>query len=161
MEIAIRRLPSMIIIKIKSIADRNMEKNKISVDVSWTGDNFCASWADGHDGVVLVTAKSLEKLKEDFAESIRLHVQGCVDDGDIFPDYLVNGDYDIKYNLDAAAIIRNAESFTTMTAISRISGINRKQLSHYANGIKHPRPVQLERIKAALAIIGAQLIALS
>lgn len=138
-----------------------MGTNKIHVDVSWTGDNFCGSWVDGHNGVVLVTAKLLHKLKEDFSESIRLHIQGCVEDGDSFPEYLVNGDYDIEYNLDAAALIRDAERFTTMSAISRISGINQKQLSHYANGVKHPRPIQIARIKAALAIIGTQLLSLS
>lgn len=138
-----------------------MEKNEINVDVSWTGDNFFCGWEDGQDGVVLVTAKTLQKLKEDFEESMRLHIQGCIEDGDIFPEYLVNGNYEIKYNLDAAALIRNAETFTTMSVISRISGINRKQLSHYANGVKHPRPAQIAKIKAALAIIGTQLLALS
>ncbi len=138
-----------------------MEKNKVHVEVSWTGDNFCCSWDDGQDGAVYVTAKTFQKLKDDFTESIRLHIQGCIADGDTFPEYLVHGDYDIEYNLDAAALIRNAETYTTMSAISRISGINRKQLSHYANGVKHPRPLQLARIKAALAIIGTQLLALS
>lgn len=108
-----------------------------------------------------MTAKTFQKLKDDFAEAVHLHVQGCVADGDTFPDYLRRGDYEIDYDMDASALIRNAETFTTMSAISRISGINRKQLSHYANGIKHPRPIQLARIKAALAIIGTQLIALS
>lgn len=138
-----------------------MEKHIIHVDVSWSGDNYCCGWEDGQDGTVVVTAKTMDKLKEYFAESLRLHIQGCVEDGDAFPEYLVNGDYDIEYDLDAAALIRNAETFTTMSAISRISGINQKQLSHYANGVKHPRPIQLARIKAALAIIGTQLLALS
>ena len=92
---------------------------------------------------------------------MRLHILGCIEDGDSFPEYLASGDYEIEYNLDAAALIRNAETFTTMSVISRISGINRKQLSHYANGVKHPRPAQIARIKAALAIIGTQLLALS
>ncbi len=135
--------------------------NKITVDVSWTGDNFCASWCDGQDGTVLVTAKTLKELKDDMAASIRLHIKGCIDDGDSFPKYLENGEYDIDYCLDAAALIRNAETFTTISAISRVSGINQKQLSHYANGVRHPRPLQIARIKAALAIIGTQLLALS
>ncbi len=138
-----------------------MEPHKLHVDVSWTEDNFCGSWADGQNGIVVVTAKTFQKFKDNMAESIRFHVQGCIDDGDTFPEYITNGDYEIEYNLDAAALIRNAESFTTMSLISRISGINRKQLSHYANGIKHPRPAQIARIKSALAIIGTQLIALS
>lgn len=138
-----------------------MEKHKLHVEVSWTEDNFCGAWIDGHDGVVLVTAKTFLNFKKDMAESIRLHIQGCVDDGDSFPEYLVNGDYDIEYDLDAAALIRTAETYTTMSVISRISGINQKQLSHYANGVKHPRPVQIAKIKSALAFIGSQLIALN
>lgn len=138
-----------------------MEKHIIHVNVSWSGDNFCCLWEDGNDGSVVVTSKTIEKLKNNFSESLRLHIQGCIEDGDTFPEYIEKGDYEIEYNLDAAALIRNAETFTTMSAISRISGINQKQLSHYANGIKHPRPVQLARIKAALAIIGTQLLALS
>lgn len=138
-----------------------MEKNKINVEVSWTGDNFCGSWDDGNDGVVLVTAKTFDDLKVNMSESVRLHICGCMEDGDTFPDFLENGDYDIVYNLDATALIRNAEKFTTMSAISRISGINQKQLSHYANGVSHPRPLQLARIRTALAIIGTQLLELS
>ena len=138
-----------------------MEKHKIHVTVSWSEDNFCGSWVDGQDGVVLVTAKTFQKFKEDMAESIRLHIQGCIEDGDTFPKYLESGDYDIEYDLDAAALIRNAESYTSMSVISRISGINQKQLSHYANGVKHPRPFQIAKIKTALAIIGTQLLALS
>lgn len=138
-----------------------MGKHIIHVDVSWTDDNYCCAWEDGNGGVVIVTAKTLKKLKEDFEESMRLHIQECVKDGDTFPEYLIEGDYETEYDLDAAALIRNAEAYTTMTAISRVSGINQKQLSHYANGVKHPRPLQLERIKAALYSIGNQLLALS
>ena len=147
--------------RVEKLLLSNMEKKKINVEVSWTGDNYCCAWEDGQDGVVLVAAKTIQKLKEDFEESMRLHILGCIEDGDSFPEYLASGDYEIEYNLDAAALIRNAETFTTMSVISRISGINRKQLSHYANGVKHPRPAQIARIKAALAIIGTHLLALS
>ena len=58
--------------------------------------------------MVLVTAKSFQKLKDDFSESVRLHIQGCVEDGDVFPDFLVDGEYDIEFNIDDAALIRNA-----------------------------------------------------
>lgn len=135
-----------------------MEGEVIKIDVAWTEDNFCCVWNDGQEGCVLVTAKTLDKLKEDFEESLRLHIQGCIADGDTFPEYLAKGEYKVEYHLDAAALIRNAEAFTTMSAISRASGINPKQLSHYANGVKHPRPAQYEKIKAGLRLIGTQLL---
>lgn len=137
-----------------------MANHKLTVDVSWTGKNFCCAWNDDDAGTVVVTAKSLAKLKEDFEESLKWHIEGCVADGDNLPPYLVCGDYSLEYRLDTAALLRDAETYTTMAAISRASGINQKQLSHYANGIKQPRPLQRERIIAGLHTIGARIMAL-
>ncbi len=125
-----------------------MDKKTIKVDVSWTDDNFCCSWSDEDAGTVLVTAKTIDKLKKNFEESLRLHIKGCLEDGDEMPDYLINGNYVPEYVLDTAALLRDAEEYTTMAAISRASGINQKQLSHYASGLKHPRQAQIDRIKA-------------
>lgn len=138
-----------------------MRTKTIIVNVSWSGDNFCCSWEDWQGGLVVVTAKSLECLKADFKEALDLHVEGCKTDGDDCPEYLLNGQYQLDFQLDAAALIQNAGKYTTIATISKISGINPKQLSHYANGVKHPRPIQLQRIKTALFAIGTQLIAMS
>lgn len=138
-----------------------MEKKKIYVNVSHTEDNYCCGWEDGMGGTVLVTAKTLSELKKDFEESLVLHIEGCVADGDNVPEYFRTGEYEIQYELDATAVLRNAETYTTISAISRASGINQKQLSHYANGVKHPRPRQLAKIKDALYVIGSHLMALS
>lgn len=79
------------------------------VKVSWTGKNFCCAWSDDAAGSVVVTDKSLEKLKKDFEESLKWHIEGCITDGDVLPEYLVRGDYTLYYDLDAAALLRDAE----------------------------------------------------
>lgn len=137
-----------------------MANHKLKIDVSWTGKNFCCAWNEEDAGAVVATAKTLAKLKEDFEESLRWHIEGCVADGDILPQDLVDGEYELEYDLDTAALLRDAEEYTTMAAISRASGINQKQLSHYANGLKQPRPMQRERIIAGLHIISTQIMAL-
>ena len=137
-----------------------MEKHILNIDVSWTGKNFCCAWSDEEAGTVVVTAKSLFKLKKDFEESLKLHIQACIDDGDNIADYLSNGEYALNYVLDTAALLRDAESYTTLAAISRATGINQKQLSHYANGIKQPRPLQRSRILDGLHLIGSEILAL-
>lgn len=136
-------------------------KKKIKVDVCWTDDNFCCGWTDENTGTVLVTAKTLEKLKQVFEESLQLHIDGCIADGDNIPEYLANGEYEPEFILDTTAILHDAEEYTTLAAISRASGINQKQLSHYASGLKQPRPNQIDRIKAGIHSIGSQLLALS
>ena len=137
-----------------------MADHKLKINVSWSGKNFCCAWSDEEAGSVVDTAKTLDKLKEDFAESLKLHIQGCVADGDVLPQYLVDGDYDLEFALDTAALLRDAVSYTTMAALSRACGINQKQLSHYANGQKHPRGEQRQRIERRLQLIGARILAL-
>lgn len=136
-----------------------MGKKKLKVHVGWSGKNFCCGLSEDIGGVVVVTAKTLSKLKEDFEESLRWHIESCVADGDVLPEYIVNGDYELDYELDTAALLRNAEIFTTMAAISRVTGINQKLLSHYANALKIPRPVQRQRIVDGLHEIGRQFLA--
>ncbi len=138
-----------------------MANHKLKVEVSWTGKNFCCAWSDDVAGSVVATGKTLAKLKEDFDESLKWHIEGCVADGDVLPLYLVNGDYELEYSLDTAALLRDAETYTSIAAISRASGINPKQLSHYANGIKQPREVQRRRILDGLRLIGTRILALT
>ncbi len=38
----------------------------------------------------------------------------------------------------------------TKAALSRMTGINEKQLGHYASGLKKPRPATVEKIENAL-----------
>ena len=49
--------------------------------------------------------------------------------------------------------------YASIAAISKVSGINQHQLSHYANGIKNPRTAQRRRIVEGLHRIGRELIA--
>ena len=82
----------------------------------------------------------------DLAEAVQFHVEGCLEDGDTLPEWLVKGDYEFDVELGIAALLRRCEQFTSMAAISRASGISQQQLSHYANGLKNPRPAQRQRI---------------
>lgn len=134
--------------------------NVIKVPVEWTGDNFCCGISSEEYGTIAVTHKTLNGLKKSFEEALSLHIEGCLADGDVLPDYLVKGNYTLDYELDTAALLRDAENFTTLTVISRLSGINVKQLSHYVNGLKKARRQQRDRIVNGLHEIGRQVLAL-
>ncbi|WP_235899281.1 hypothetical protein [Hallella mizrahii] len=82
-----------------------------------------------------------------------------LNDGDEVPAWLREGDYEFVYHpVSTAALLRCSEDYTTMAAISRASGVNQRQLSHYANGLKKPRAQQRKRIVAGLHKIGQQLM---
>ena len=132
----------------------------ITVEIHWEDKNYACAWAMEGIGAVIATNKALDGLKAAFAESMREHVACLVADGDDVPQWLANGDYQINYTLHTSALLREAENYTTMAAISRATGINQKQLSHYASSVKNPRPEQRKRIVDGLHLIGQKFLSL-
>ena len=111
-----------------------MEKIKVKVD--WCDKNFGAVTEDDVlCGMVVATSKSYESLMIELSEAVREHVEGLLQDGETLPEWLVNGDYEFDVELGVAALLRKCEQFTSLAAISRVSGINQQQLSHYASGL--------------------------
>lgn len=133
---------------------------KIKVDVQWCDKNFGAKLSDNVPGAVVLTAKSYEELLREVPETLRFHVEGMMQDGDDVPQWLRDGDYEFVYNLlDVATVLRAYEPYVSLAALSRASGINQHLLSHYANGMKQPRPQQRQRIVDGIHKIGRELLA--
>ena len=131
----------------------------IDVKVYWADKNYCCGWSDDSIGSIVCTHKTLDGVKQAFEESLEFHMEGMEADGDAIPAWYVNKDYTINYTLEVSALLRSMEAFTTMAAISRATGINQKQLSHYASSIKVPRMQQRERIIEGLHRIGEAFLA--
>ena len=133
---------------------------KIRVDVAWCNKNFGASLGENVPGAVVVTAKTFAELQKEVKEALDFHLEGMAQDGDEIPSWLADGDYVFEYNfMDVASLLRAYEPFVSLAAISRTSGINQHLLSHYANGMKKPRPQQRERIVQGIHTIGKELLA--
>lgn len=137
-----------------------MQNKEIKVLVSWSGENYNGGVGDPKLGAIMVTATTLEDFKNEFEDAFRFHIDGLKADGDNLPDYIAAGDYTFVYDLEATALLKEAEKFTTLAAISRATGINQKQLSHYATGVKQPRPSSRDRIIQGIHAIGRMALAL-
>ena len=64
-----------------------------------------------------------------------------------------------EYKFDTASFLHYINGRLNLADLQTITGINRHQLSHYANGLKKPRPQQRRRIVEGLHKIGRELIA--
>jgi len=133
--------------------------HKVKVEVHWSDKNYCCGYTEEGVGTLFCTSKTLEGLKAEFEETLAFHVEGMQADGDQVPEWLVNKEYEIEYTLDVSALLRSLEPYISMAAISRVTGINQKQLSHYASSLKIPRPAQREKIIAGIQSIGQTLLA--
>ena len=136
-----------------------MKMEKIIVSVQWCDKNFGASLSENVPGAVVLTAGTYEELQREVPETLRFHIEGMIEDGDDVPQWLRDGEYEIEYNLvDVPTLLHVYGPFATLAAISRATGINQRQLSHYANGIKRPRAQQRQRIVDGLHKIGRELL---
>jgi len=128
---------------------------KVIVEIYYTGKNFCA-YAPVLPGCVS-TADTLENMKENIREAIAFHVESCLRDDDPIPD-VFKGEYELDFVLSTEALLEAYSSIFTKAALSRITGINERQLWHYAAGVRKPRSAQAQRIQDGLHKLGKELL---
>jgi hypothetical protein len=132
--------------------------NTIQVKTGWSGKKYsCVADDTALNGIVIVTHKSLEGLKKAFPESLQFHVEGCVQSGDVLPQWLLSGDYELEYVLETSALLHSLDGILTRSAIARATGINEKQIGHYASGHRTPRPQQRQKIIDGIHSISREL----
>lgn len=134
---------------------------KIKVKIGWAEKNYAAVTDDDRlNGIIITTHKTYNGLVSDIYESLEEHTQYRIEDGEDVPEWLKNKEYELEIEYSASALIRRAEEYTSLSAISKASGINLQQLSHYANGFRSPRPDKVVRIREAIHKIGQELLAI-
>ena len=73
------------------------------------------------------------------------------------PCELLSGELELKFKIDAATFINYYSNIFTKAALSRITGINERQLWHYAAGVHKPRRQQLEKIQKGIQALTKEL----
>ena len=122
-------------------------KETIIVNVSWCGKNFSASFGENVPGAVVFTASNFSELQKEAQVSLDFHLEGMEEDGDPVPSWWKSGDYEFRFQYtDVASLLQAYSDLVPLASISRASGINQHQLSHYSTGLKTPRPQQRQRI---------------
>jgi len=91
---------------------------------------------------------------------IPFYIEGQRETNGEVPD-IFNREYDLVYKLSVEALINYYSGIFTKAALSRITGINERQLWHYAAGLRKPRPQQIKRIEEGLHKLGQELVSLS
>ena len=68
-------------------------------------------------------------------------------------------DYHVVFKFDTQSLLNYYNKIFTNAALERMTGINQKQIQHYATGLKKPRPTQTKKIETALHRLGSELMA--
>lgn len=131
--------------------------NKVNIIVEYSDKNLSAYI---EDAPIITTGKDLKEIKENMNEAIELYLESCKE-MKIVPVPTLQGEIQLDYKIDAATFINYYSGIFTKAALSRITGINERQLWHYAAGIHKPRKQQLEKIQSGINALTKELTSIS
>lgn len=71
-----------------------------------------------------------------------------------------DGEYEVIFKFDVPSLLDNYKGIITNAGFERLTGINQKQMHHYATGLKKPRAAQVKKIEEGLHTLGKELLAI-
>lgn len=121
-----------------------MKNVKVIIERSMSGD--FSAYMDCYDLEYGINAqgKSIEETKSKFAEVYNGFREDFAREGKTFTEV------EWTYEIDYLSLLEYYAQFITLVGLSRLTGINKGQLSHYLNGTSRPRRAALERIQEGL-----------
>jgi predicted RNase H-like HicB family nuclease len=128
-------------------------KKKIEITIERGKDLFDA-YAESVEGV-WGSGETVAEAKESLEKTIKLLKE--YNSPENIPSIL-KGDYELIYKFDAQSFLNYYKGIFTNAALERLTGINQKQIQHYATGLKKPKPAQMQKIQNALHQLGNELI---
>ena len=106
--------------------------------------------------VGMVRLELPQEIEDNMKEAIELYLEDNPN-----PCEVLSGEFELKFKIDAATFINYYSSIFTKAALSRITGINERQLWHYAAGVHKPRRRQLEKIQKGIQSLSRELSAIN
>ena len=128
---------------------------KVIINIDWVPSNFGATPANENIACV-ATGKTLEEVEKNIVDALKFHLEGMREDDEPIPEEFL-GDWEPEFRLSTRAQLKYTDNYITRKALSRETGIAEQQLSHYANGQRHPRPAMQRRISAGILAISRRL----
>ncbi|AYB34821.1 type II toxin-antitoxin system HicB family antitoxin [Chryseolinea soli] len=125
---------------------------KLRVIISKGPDDYGA-WIEKFPGVY-GAGETVAEVKKNLKEGLKLYVKH-----NEVADWVKNKDYELIYKYDGQSFLNYFKGIFTNAALERISGINQRQINHYATGRKKPRPEQLKKLETGIHKLASELMA--
>lgn len=133
---------------------------RLYINTSKTPKGYSAS-CDLIPGWVVAYEGDFDGFEAYVRESIRFYVDCGKADDESFPAILEDPDLELSYRFDVQSLLAHYQNIFSFAALQYITGVNQRQLWHYAAGRSKPRPRQAEKIVGALNRLGKELVSLS
>ena len=118
--------------------------NRIVVNIGASSDHFGA-FAENCPGIY-GAGDTVQEAKDNVLEGLRLFIARNKNN---LPDIL-KGEYEIEYKFDVPSFLNYYSSVFSKSALERMTGINQKQLFHYASGLRKPSEKTIKKLDTAI-----------
>jgi predicted RNase H-like HicB family nuclease len=133
------------------------KESKLTVRIEQSETNYSA-YIENIDGIA-VTGTSIGEIKTKMYEAIQVYIEVCKELNCDIPVEL-QGDFELVFKMDVKSLFEFYDGVFSKSGLERITGINQKQLWHYASGNRNPRPEQALKLEQALHKLGEELISI-
>lgn len=130
-----------------------MSYKTVEVIVEYAGKNLSA-YIEG--APIITVGNNIQEVERNMKETVELYLEDNPN-----PCELLAGEFELKFRIDTATFINYYSGIFTKAALSRITGINERQLWHYAAGVHKPRRKQAEKIQLGIQNLTKELEAIS
>lgn len=121
----------------------------IIVNIEYAEKNLSA-YLEG--APIITVGNTIDEIKQNINEAIELYLEDNPN-----PVAMLVDDYELQFKIDVVTFLNYYSNIFTKAALSRITGINERQLWHYAAGVHKPRKSQLEKIQKGISALTKEL----
>lgn len=129
-------------------------KHQLTCVVEYAPHNL-AAYLREVDGIA-VTGDTIEEIDANMRKAISMSIEAARDFNLELPKEF-EGEWELSYQYDTRSFLNVYGGLLPKTAISRLSGINEKQLHHYASGLSKPSPKTVQKVAEGIRAFGRQL----
>lgn len=128
---------------------------KVVMNTARTENGYSCS-CDLIKGWVVAYSGDFDEFRKYVQESIDFYLEGAKEDGEKY-DPVFDGEYEVVYKFDVQSLLEYYRGIFSFSALQTITGINQRQLCHYASGLSKPRPQQAKKISEGLHRLAKEL----
>lgn len=129
---------------------------EVVIETARTETGYCCS-CTLLPGWIVTGSDDFDTFKNEVQESIDTYLEWAKEDGDKYPE-VFDEEYKLIYKFNVGALLEYYRGIFSFSALQTITGINQKQLCHYASGISKPRPKQAAKIAEGLHRLAKDLL---
>lgn len=129
--------------------------NKVIIDTARTMQSYSAA-CKLLPGWVVAYSGDFDGFRKYVQESIDFEIECAKEKGNKYPA-VFDGEYELVFKFDVQSLLEYYRGIFSFASLQLITGINQKQLAHYASGISKPRPAQAEKIANGLHRLAHEL----